>query len=70
MAVNFEKKTRGLPPKSGVTITYNSYDSSLPDNLILNTKKSRFIIMEGDDYNDSLNKARKISIELYDLLKH
>ena len=68
MAQNFAKKIEKLPQRSGVKVSYFTYDN-LPNRLLLETEHVKQTIYEGDDYNESLAKAQKISLIIYKLLQ-
>ena len=68
IAENLFRRVEHYRARSLLTILYNVYED-MPDRLVLRTPNSSYSIIEGDEYNKSLNTVQKVSLYLYDAIK-
>ena len=68
IAENLFRRVEHYRARSLLIILYNVYED-MPDKLILRTPNSSYSIIEGDEYNKSLNTVQKVSLYLYDAIK-
>lgn len=68
IAENLFRRVEASKCREYLTIIYRSYED-MPDRLTLKTPYSVCSIIEGDDYNKSLNAVQQISLYLYDIIQ-